>query len=611
MGAAPGSGWAGVCGKGKVAVRDYPVSSASIRFTMPFRRSTVRTSSRWSEVFTSWRLWPPAHRGSKNILFRSREELRSLNTQYPTEDATISSQISPSHILILGGGLSGLSSAFHLSRRFPYSQITLVEKTSRLGGWVHSERVKVKLGEDQDAREVGVLLEAGPRTLRPNGLAVLELIKLLNLQNSVITVPRTAPAARNRFLHLPGTHGLLPIPNSLFSLLTSPFTRVLLPAVFWDALTGSNRPSGKSIDAEFDESVDSFLARRFGSDFARTFGSALVHGIYATDARLLSMRAAFPSLYELETRGGGSVVRGAIRGAFAHKAENNNKYDTGNVESMMKSMSVFSFRDGIQTLTNALEGALKGRDNVEIVLDDEAGQLLKGSLGGGFEVITTSGRRLQSSHLVSALPLHALHSLLQRSSNPSSSSGLSELSPNLTANPSSTVIVVSFIFPLQPGAPPPHPLGFGYLVPRPFTDYGAQDQNEMGILGTVFDSCSVPEQDADPDGVPAPITKLTVMLGGPYTLSTTDLESPSFIDRLLCQLSAHLSTNLPQPLCTRIHVNQSCIPTPTVGHEKRMDELRKTVRREWGPQMEVIGAEVGGVSVSACVEAGRKVGREW
>lgn len=79
----------------------------------------------------------------------------------------------PSHIAVLGGGLTGLSSAFHLSRRFPNTIITLVEKQPRLGGWVHGERAQVN---DLDGNPAAVILERGPRTLRPNAKSVLELV---------------------------------------------------------------------------------------------------------------------------------------------------------------------------------------------------------------------------------------------------------------------------------------------------------------------------------------------------------------------------------------------------------------------------------------------------
>lgn len=84
----------------------------------------------------------------------------------------------PGSITVLGGGISGLSAAFHLCRRFPPrsgTRITLVEGAPRLGGWVRSERVRVS---DNKRRQADILLESGPRTLRPNSKAILELVSV-------------------------------------------------------------------------------------------------------------------------------------------------------------------------------------------------------------------------------------------------------------------------------------------------------------------------------------------------------------------------------------------------------------------------------------------------
>lgn len=80
----------------------------------------------------------------------------------------------PSHVVILGGGITGLSAAFHLARKHPTVQITLLEKSARFGGWVRSERVNVY---DSEGKRGSVLLEAGPRTIRPNAKSVLQLVR--------------------------------------------------------------------------------------------------------------------------------------------------------------------------------------------------------------------------------------------------------------------------------------------------------------------------------------------------------------------------------------------------------------------------------------------------
>ena len=87
----------------------------------------------------------------------------------------------PTSIAVLGGGITGLSSALYLSRRFPQTSIILLEGSSRTGGWIRSRRVSVKDGSGNEAQ---ILLEAGPRTLRPNSPAVLELVSQVVLVSS-------------------------------------------------------------------------------------------------------------------------------------------------------------------------------------------------------------------------------------------------------------------------------------------------------------------------------------------------------------------------------------------------------------------------------------------
>lgn len=63
-------------------------------------------------------------------------------------------------IAVLGGGLTGLTTAYELARTIPDAKITVYEKSSRLGGWLDSEIVKVDDGE--------VVFEWGARSFRPS-----------------------------------------------------------------------------------------------------------------------------------------------------------------------------------------------------------------------------------------------------------------------------------------------------------------------------------------------------------------------------------------------------------------------------------------------------------
>ncbi len=306
----------------------------------------------------------------------------------------------PRKIAVLGGGLSGLSSAYHLSKRFPKSQVVLLEKQGRLGGWVRSERVSLPdLG-------ASVLLEGGPRTLRPNNESVLELvskghhasfltcaevlgekINLLNLQDEVITVSKSSPPAKSRYLYIPESYspaiaGLQLLPTTLVSLLSSPLSAIMFPPILREIFKPGNRPPDLK-----DESVDSFFKRRFGETFARTFGSALVHGIYAADSRKLSVRSAFPVVWDAEGRGfGGIMIRGLLI-APRKSTEREDKYEVGDITAMMRDVSVYSFRNGMQTLTNSLEKALQSAPNVTIIKNTTVSRMSLRS-AGAIEVIS-------------------------------------------------------------------------------------------------------------------------------------------------------------------------------------------------------------------------------
>ena len=205
------------------------------------------------------------------------------------------------------------------------------------------------------------------------------------------------------------------------------------------------------------------------------------------------------------------------------------------------------------------------------------------------------------------MPLPHLHRLLSAPNVARHSLGAL---PHLLANPSSSVTVVNLVFP--PTLRPIHPDGFGYLIPRPPTDYPA---SSLGMLGTVFDSCALPTQDrllpsptASASSSSSRFTKLTVMLGGPYGAPTPAPSSSAFLPTLLETLRRHLgrAEPMPEPCLVRIREHQDCIPIPTVGHAARVAELTAAVRERWGPNAAVIGAGVGGVSVGDCVESGRR-----
>lgn len=114
---------------------------------------------------------------------RSNGDTRKLESQYRTLHNTAVLSQNPTdkdktgEIAVLGGGITGLSTAYYLAKDFPRARITIYEGSERLGGWMRSTPVEVEGGT--------IYFESGPRTLRGGGLGspanlnFYELVKIL------------------------------------------------------------------------------------------------------------------------------------------------------------------------------------------------------------------------------------------------------------------------------------------------------------------------------------------------------------------------------------------------------------------------------------------------
>ena len=140
-----------------------------------------------------------------------------------------------------------------------------------------------------------------------------------------------------------------------------------------------------------DESLDEFLSARLGPELSRILGSSLAHGIYAADSRVLSVRAAFPSMWALAQNGRGSIVRGMLSDMVKKggRPQTTDDYKLGDVPKIMENTSVYSFRDGMTTLVDAMEKALLDSPNVKIIRND-AVALIDRTGGDGSIVVSSA-----------------------------------------------------------------------------------------------------------------------------------------------------------------------------------------------------------------------------
>src|SRR3546814_33764 len=107
-------------------------------------------------------------------------------------------------VAILGGGISGLATAWYLKKRYPELVVDVFEKKDHAGGNIHS----IHLG--------GQISELGPRGIRPKGKGkyFLQLVHELGLQDELI---KSGKQARKRYLYMDGELERLPSgPLALF-----------------------------------------------------------------------------------------------------------------------------------------------------------------------------------------------------------------------------------------------------------------------------------------------------------------------------------------------------------------------------------------------------------
>ncbi len=275
-------------------------------------------------------------------------------------------------VVILGAGLTGLSLAAALKRAG--QPVRVLEASLRPGGVIRSMR-----------RE-GFLVEESANSMMIKAPEVERFIRDSGLEKVLVDAN---PVANKRFLMRRGK--VLAMPMSIMDGIRTPlYTTGAKLRLLKEPFVPAPAP-------DRDESVADFVSRRMGREFLDYGIAALVSGIFAGDPERLSLRYAFPKVWNLEARYG-SLIGGAVKLMRERKREGTTAYKS----------RVVSFRDGLQTLTDTLAGEL-GED---LVLGAECHGIRP--VDGGWKVAHGSpegDREVTASRLVPAVPLAALTAL--------------------------------------------------------------------------------------------------------------------------------------------------------------------------------------------------------
>ncbi len=343
------------------------------------------------------------------------------------------------HVVIVGGGLAGLGTAFFLQQARPELTITILEKEPQAGGKVRS------------SHRAGYTVDWAANGFLPNVPDTLELARTLGLE-----LQEAAEVAKNRLLYKNGALRTLPASPPAF--LTS---ELLLLS---EKLRAAAEPLlGRAYEGE--ESVYDFVARHFGRGVADVFAGPFVLGITGGDAKRLSLDALFPRFRVLEHTHG-SLVRALVKQQRAAKEASHQNPDPDRPKRLT------SFRGGSGQLVAALAEKFTGK------LERGAQVETLKPVNGGLEV-RWNGRVLRADAVVLATPSFVSAQLVR----PFSSAAAEALADIRYAD------VQVFGLGYHRADVPSGLESFGFLVPR---------GEGVRVLGVLYSSSIFPGQ--APDG---------------------------------------------------------------------------------------------------------------
>lgn len=438
-------------------------------------------------------------------------------------------------IAIIGAGITGLSVAWQAKELGV--EIDLFESKQKGGGVIQTE-------SNEDWR-----YELGPNTLLLKDPEVLELIESVGL-SSRLEIANTE--ASKRFIVRGGD--LQALPQSFKDFLKTPLfsgkAKVRL----------MREPFIRKSDSE--TSIADFFENRFGKEILDYAVNPFIAGIHAGKPENLSVKHAFPALYELE-QSSGSVILGGLRKVFKRNGTKKVK------------RQLISFESGLQELPEKLMSQISS-----IHFD----HTLEGSekREDGWHIYTNNnGKYGPYSDLVVTIPLHKWDEEKLPLTKPAA-----KKLQNVTYPPLSMMVLGYKKEDIK------HPLdGFGFLVP---------EVENRSILGALFTSTLFKNR------APKGHHLLTVFTGGARQPETARMESDELLKLVEKDLKDLIGLRGSPVFKDHIYWPKS-IPQYETGYGEIysvFDELEAD-----NPGLHLAGNFRHGISVPDCIKNGLKLGK--
>ena len=437
---------------------------------------------------------------------------------------------------IVGAGVSGLATGQAILARDPGAEVVLFESRARTGGKVLSE-----------ITSEGYLCEWGVNAFLDKSPRTLELCEEIGLE------PVSADtAAKKRYVFSEGELHQLPEkpPQFLSSRLLSLPGRM---RVIGEIFSGRARKP--------DETLEEFGTRHLGREAFQKLIDPMASGVFAGDARNMSLKSCFPRIHEVESEYG-SLIRGLIK--LQKEARRAGKKDT---PGPGPGGNLTSFGAGMSVLTDTLAAGLGSRVRVNSPVEAVSRS------SGQFQVHLGDGSTEAFDSVILAAPAYAQARILGELA-----PGIADLLDGIFYPPL-TVVCMGYREEDMGGRMD----GFGFLVPS---------REKRGILGTVADS------NVFPGRAPEGRVLLRTMVGGARVPELAEQSDRQLLDRIQSDLRDIMGLAA-EPEFVSIYRHEKAIPQYLVGHASRLEGIDQELERF--PGLVMTGNAFRGVSLNDCV----------
>ena len=456
------------------------------------------------------------------------------------------------HVVVIGGGISGLAAA-HALVRSERVRVTVLEADSRLGGKIRSESI------------AGQKIDVGAESLFARTPVAIELCRELGLADELIAATQTATAVwtRGRLRELPA--GILGgLPDGVGPVLRSGILSPLgLARAGLDLLLPASSVDG-------DRSVGELVRRRLGRQALDRLVDPLLGTIYAADCEELSARATAPQLDAL-ARSHRSLI-GALRAAGPAPPQTGPLFVT--------------LPGGLERIVARMRERLREAD----IRCDVPVSLLRRSPYGRYQ-LDTPGLQAPQLHELDASPgcSPPWDGVVIATPHHQAARILSDLSPKaameLRSIGCSSTVVVTLRY-AAAAVRAPRPLA-GFLVPR----------SERRLLGAcTWLSSKWPHLAATGE------LWLRCSVGRASTASALQLDDTELVTRLADELREAMGLH-GKPLSTHVTRWERALPRYEPGHLDRVGRIEDELTAL--PGIELAGAAYRGMGVPQCIAQGR------